>query len=335
MISRQAAYEGCMIGLAVGDSLGAPVEFMSRKDIYEKFGHQGIQELIPWGGLPAGSITDDTQMSIATAKGTIRIFQEGTINPELAVYSAYAEWLMSQNIPYERRAPGNTCISALASGDIGFPTHPINDSKGCGGVMRTAPCGLLHPKESTPFHWGARCAAITHGHIEGWYPAGILAEIIHMIAFSAANMSLEDIIDDVFKFYPTYIDREFRNVQGDNTLDLYSLFNDAPDPEMVGGGWVGDEALIMAIVACLRTDNFKDAVIMAANVSGDSDSVASIAGAIAGAYYGIESIPNEWVEVVEHRDTLFELADTLLQHKELMEKEKKEGVEKWEIGKGQ
>lgn len=137
---------GCLSGIAIGDALGAPVEFMILSEIREKFGKDGIADFYPWDGFQPGSYTDDTQMSIATAKGYLQakpLLKEKGISDLLqAVYRQYLDWLRLMDDPYQVRGPGNTCLSALQSGKMGSIKNRINHSKGCGGVMRVAPVGL-------------------------------------------------------------------------------------------------------------------------------------------------------------------------------------------------
>jgi ADP-ribosylglycohydrolase len=177
-------YRGCLYGLAIGDALGAPVEFLSLDQIKKQYGEKGVADLYEWGGFRAGSYTDDTQMSLATAVGCIRGCQRwrdrGICNPASVVHRRYLAWLETQKDIAQRRAPGNTCLSALQSGKMGTIEKRINDSKGCGGVMRTAPVGLAFPPDRA-FRNGADCAAITHGHPSGYLPAGFLSEVIASI----------------------------------------------------------------------------------------------------------------------------------------------------------
>ncbi|MBS4024330.1 MAG: ADP-ribosylglycohydrolase family protein [Clostridia bacterium] len=105
------------------------------------------------------------------------------------VHQAYLRWLQTQNYHHEkqnehtsggwligikelytRRAPGNTCLAALSSGIMGTIDKPINDSKGCGGVMRVAPVGLFCRKDEA-FRIASECAALTHGHPSGYLSA--------------------------------------------------------------------------------------------------------------------------------------------------------------------
>ncbi|HCJ09991.1 MAG TPA: hypothetical protein DHW14_02345, partial [Clostridiales bacterium] len=148
-----------------------------------RFGPEGVQELEPWRGLPAGSFTDDTQMTLATARGLLAAAESVLAGDHetaaRAVYGEYLRWLDLQDDPFHRRGPGQTCLSALLSGRLGTVAEPLNLSKGCGGVMRVAPVGLALPgRPDEAFALGAATAAITHGHPCGYGSAGCAAAIV-------------------------------------------------------------------------------------------------------------------------------------------------------------
>jgi len=198
---------GCLLGGAVGDAMGAPVEFMRRSEILRRFGPKGLTAYAPaYGGL--GVITDDTQMTLFTAEGLLRARVRDCLKG-ITTYSgvtahAYLRWLQTQgerptcggfstdNEPgwlfkqrelHSRRAPGMACLSALkAMKSFGDPAR--NHSKGCGGVMRVAPVGLFgwrlpgeFPPEAT-FRLGVELAALTHGHPTGALTAGVFAVLV-------------------------------------------------------------------------------------------------------------------------------------------------------------
>ena len=171
-------FRGCLLGLAIGDALGAPVEFDKLNAIRQRFGPQGITDLIPWHSLPAGSYTDDTQMTLATVHGMLAAHErghtKGIVHWPSMVHHAYLDWLKTQDDPKQRRAPGNTCLDALRSGKMGTLDAPINNSKGCGGVMRNAPVGLGF-RGAEAFHHGAEDAAVPHGPPSGNPRAGFVA----------------------------------------------------------------------------------------------------------------------------------------------------------------
>ena len=184
--STLSKYKGCLTGGAIGDALGWPVEFKRWEGIQSKFGKDGIQDFI-LNKKGVAEVTDDTQMSMFTADGIIKgALKKGTLKdmPDMSkVFESYKLWYQTQIgsklqkgkgwIPeitdlYIKRAPGNTCMSALSSEIAGSMRSPLNNSSGCGGVMRTAPAGLLYNDDpELAFRVGAECAAITHGHPDG------------------------------------------------------------------------------------------------------------------------------------------------------------------------
>ncbi len=191
-------FRGCLLGGAVGDALGAAVEFMRLPEIQSRFGAAGTQDYAEVYGR-RGAITDDTQMTLFTAEGLIRCraarARGVALDPVEALHRAYLRWLHTQaqrsaspnyddaldgwliRVPalHSQRAPGNTCLSALTLAQAGSVQYPINDSKGCGGVMRVAPVGLLGER---PFEIGCQACAITHGHPAGYLAGGAFAALI-------------------------------------------------------------------------------------------------------------------------------------------------------------
>src|ERR1039457_2054679 len=165
--NKREHFTGCLLGGAVGDALGRPFEFKDKKEITEKYGPAGILDMVPGeGGL--FEITDDTQMTLFTAEGLLRAWttsRHGGGVPDFAaaVKCSYICWLKTQDETvnfsnkvagsdgwllsveglHRRRAPGETCLSALREGTYAENGIVNNDRKGCGGIMRAAPAGLL------------------------------------------------------------------------------------------------------------------------------------------------------------------------------------------------
>lgn len=331
MLRDQKHFRGCLIGGAVGDALGCPVEFLQLKEIKEIYGPDGITELVI-GKSGKAEITDDTQMTLFTAEGLLRAAtrhsQQGNCHIPSVVFNAYHRWLFTQGFQvkgilkkldgyligisdlHKSRGPGNTCLSALKSGQMGTIKKPINNSKGCGGVMRSAPVGLFCSRKNA-FKIGAECAALTHGHPSGYLSAGVLA---HVIACIIEGMHLEDSVSDSLTELLKYNGHE----------ECYNLIQEAvelsqndTEPQsaltMLGEGWVGDEAIAIAIYCALKhKTDFKKALILAVNHNGDSDSTGAITGNILGAYLGLDAIPANWLQQVELAEVLIQIADDLL-----------------------
>ena len=180
-------FKGCILGGAIGDALGRPIELKKLKEIKATYGSKGINNLT-LNDKGIAEITDDTQMTLFTAEGILRAnCKKGRCYIPAVVYNAYLRWYSTQrNIDtsgydkctynsyllkydelYEDRGAGNTCLTSLSKEEIGSIKNPINNSKGCGGVMRVAPIGLDYNKKEA-FRLGCDCAALTHGHPSGY-----------------------------------------------------------------------------------------------------------------------------------------------------------------------
>ncbi|WP_440224002.1 ADP-ribosylglycohydrolase family protein [Dokdonella sp. MW10] len=316
---------GCMLGGAVGDALGAPVEFMSLERIRATFGALGIVDFAPAYGKP-GAITDDTQMTLFTVEGVLRGWARGSLkgigNLPHMVWLAYQRWLTTQEetrVPsddtgwliaqrdlHAARAPGITCLSALR--EPYREGGARNDSKGCGGVMRTAPIGVMHGAEHA-FAFGIACAALTHGHPTGQLPAGMLAAIV---AHLVTGQGLDAALDRACQQLVTFDDHAetLAAVRLARELAASTLPSDVAIRRL-GQGWIAEEALAIAIYCALVAPSFEAALVRAVNHDGDSDSTGSIAGQILGAWHGPGVIPARWLEALELRDVITQLADDL------------------------
>jgi ADP-ribosylglycohydrolase len=332
MKSNQEFFRGCLIGGAIGDALGWPIEFNDYNQIVQKYGPNGIQDL-QVSSTGKAEITDDTQMTLFTAEGILRAetrgSRRGICHPPSVVFYAYQRWMLTQGYPrieeYEwtydgwllgvkelhaRRAPGNSCLSALSSRKHGTIEEPINNSKGCGGVMRVAPIGLFYRKDSA-FEMAAEIAALTHGHPSGYLSAGALAD---MIASIIEGENIETAVEKTILKLKTQDQHEECTRILNKAVDLVK--SELPDIEAIsqlGEGWVGEEALAISVYCALKyQDDFKTAIVAAVNHSGDSDSTGAITGNILGAYLGLSQIPEDWVNNVEMNELIIQVADDLL-----------------------
>jgi len=331
-------FHGCLLGGAVGDALGAPVEFMSASEILETFGRQGIRDFIPaYGRL--GAITDDTQMTLFTAEGLLRAWMRGMIRgittyPGVTAH-AYLRWLKTQGsisncelIPdsegwlyghqelHHARAPGATCIKALRDMKSLGGTA-ANNSKGCGGVMRVAPVALFvwHARHtenaaSRAFDLANDLAAITHGHPTGQLAAGAFAVLVLGLVSGNALGEALDVAIQCLKIRPNHEEtlqalEQARSLAGSRLPVVDAIAE-------LGGGWVAEEALAIAVYCSLVAKTFEEGVAYAVNHSGDSDSTGAMAGNLLGALHGMDAIPERWLRPLELREVISEVADDLL-----------------------
>jgi ADP-ribosylglycohydrolase len=333
--SRADRIAGCLLAGAAGDALGAPVEFLSLGEIRRRYGPGGIREL-DWAYGRVGAITDDTQMTLFTADGLLRarVAREeagpgdggGAGDPRPFVHRAYLRWLVTQGDAvaahrrgpdgwlfaleelHHRRGPGNTCLTALSSGAMGTRDHALNHSKGCGGVMRAAPAGLVSADD--PFALGCDIAAITHSHPAGFLAAGALALMVHRILQgdtlpAALHHALHRLAHEPDHAETTAALRQ--------AMDLaLGVAASAETVERLGGGWIAEEALAIAVFCVLvHPTDLEAALVLAANHSGDTDSTAAVTGNLMGALLGRDAIPARWLEPLELRDAIEQLAADL------------------------
>lgn len=336
-------YRGCLIGGAAGDALGYPVEFLRYSEIKKRFGINGITEYVLDEGI--ARISDDTQMTLFTATGLLHGETRGCIRgimgePWEYVWLSYKDWYRTQteeyplngyhfswldDIPglYSRRAPGNTCISVLSSDKEGSVKNPVNNSKGCGGVMRVAPVGLYfgekkHYTVELTDRIGAEIAALTHGHPLGYISA---EGLVHMIALLAHNdIPIEDAVYDMKnKLYSKYNQNQHESINNlirltEKAVELArdKRISDHEGILRLGEGWVAEEALAISIFCSLRYSNdFEKAIVTAVNHDGDSDSTGSITGNIIGAHLGLSAIPEKFIANLELKNIIIEIADDL------------------------
>ena len=281
---------------AIGDAVGYIVEFYRLYKIQKLYGEDGIS----LSHVPANAklyVSDDTQMTLFTLDA-VKNIKNYNIIPSKAYVNAFKQWYYTQSGEYDktvglasyksmqdRRAPGNTCLSAL------YNDAPVATSKGCGGVMRAAPCAFNFTLEES-FNEGIKQAAITHGHPSGYLPAGCLAGLIH---------ELEDATNDIGNAIEKMIEELKKHPSHEETLASIELAlklskNGSPfeDIPIIGEGWTGEEAFGIALYSVLVATNFKDCLSIAINHDGDSDSTGSIAGQLWAAAYGLPKEYKAW-----------------------------------------
>ena len=343
--SFQLRFTTCLLAGALGDALGAPIEFASLDTIRIHHGPQGLTGLVS-GEFPAGSITDDTQMTLFTAEGVLRAWvrldQRGVGDPVGVVHHAYLRWLHTQGLAasrwedvqgaltlngwlikekrlFSRRAPGNTCLRALAATtDLGQLAD--NDRKGCGGVMRVAPAAMLDRTSlgdrERVFDYACDLAHLTHGHPTGYLSAGVLGAILDDLVY---DHTLDDAVANAMRILATYDHHDETTRALEAALAAAANVDHDADPaelavvvETLGKGWVAEEALaIAAFCALVSPDDIRRALLLAVNHSGDSDSTGAICGNIVGAANTPADLPADWLAQLELRKVIETLANDL------------------------
>lgn len=332
---------GSLVGGAVGDALGYEVEFMNMISIRNSFGEKGITRYVLHDGV--AQFSDDTQMTLFTLEGLMNgvIDTKAGKKDEILPYieKAYLNWYKTQTEPpkqlpgswmgnirslWERRAPGLTCLGALDNIANGFTVE--NNSKGCGGVMRVAPIGIFNAAHRHIYnytdtaHLAGWAAEITHKHMASTFASALLATTV-------MNCISDETVDQMQfffivtgglvmmrEYFPDYDGewQEFdRLIRRALELGKSDVSEDNAIREL-GEGWVGDEAIAIAIFSVMRhIENFEDCVVCAVNHDGDSDSTGAIAGNIIGAILGYSCIPDYYLENLEIEPIFVSAADDL------------------------
>ncbi len=321
---------GCFLGLAVGDALGHPTEFIdSVAAIRAKYGPAGVTDFAPAGRHPAGTFTDDTQMTIAVARALSRA---GHADLDTLMTTLGAELVAWARSPENDRAPGGACMRGCSELEARVPWRSagVRDSKGCGAAMRAAPIGLyFHDDLDALVRVAAAQSALTHRH-----PTGIAssvaaaAPVAHVVRHGTLSGALAHTRAAVEKVTTSLLievgcdDRTAESIGNREMLAILDrteacLDRDTDDVcALLGEAWVGEEAVATALWCVLRAEgDYRAAVLRGANSSGDSDSIACIAGAIAGALVGRDGLPAAWAANVERSGLLVGLAEALVRTK--------------------
>ncbi|MFH9014230.1 ADP-ribosylglycohydrolase family protein [Streptomyces sp. NPDC017943] len=330
LVHKQAA-TGALTGLALGDALGFPTEFHDVPAILAKCG--------PWRRmeLPTPAIvTDDTQMTLALGRGLRTAMDRGVLEPASMAEAVRREFIAWNRSPENNRAPGNTCLRACAlleRTDLPWQDASQIHSKGCGANMRVAPLGLV-PGLSDEQRAGAAQlqSALTHGHPTALAASDLTAHAVHLLARGTEPTGLvgrlrsyalenrghyhERWLGDLWRRAGDPGPEQYIARGWDECLAILDRLQHAvrtvspeTDPCLATGeGWIAEEALATGLLCFLLfVDEPLTALRRAACTAGDSDSLACLAGAFAGAYLGAEAWPAEWADRIEYRGDLVAL----------------------------
>ncbi|MFW9851176.1 MAG: ADP-ribosylglycohydrolase family protein [Candidatus Thorarchaeota archaeon] len=308
MVTQQERYEGCMLGLAIGDAIGAATEFLTYDEIRRRFPPNGVDHFQSFRGMRPGSYTDDTEMSIAVAKGLLNAKDFTTVSIMESMTREFIDWMDNTS---STRSPGNTCLRGVGNLKSGVPytESGVLGSKGCGTAMRSAPIGLAycHALDAIT-SISKRVSLMTHDHPTA--TAGSFATAF-LVAKSLDGSSSVSLLDELVR-QTKPIDNDFTNHMK-RIPEALNLEKPEAAHELLGRGWVAEEAVAGALYVNIKhPDSFRQIILEAANSGGDTDTKACIAGAIAGTRLGRDSIPAGWIEGIENRELLISLGKQLI-----------------------
>lgn len=345
-------YIGCVIGGAVGDSMGFAVEGLSDFEIEDCFSEDGITE--PYVDEETGKtlISDDTQMTLFTMDGMmwahIRFNSRGIGSYEASgVWQSYARWYYTQTnlvlddyimhkhehepvalssigvktiLEYEElysnRNPSEESLVALESRQMGTMEFPLNSFKDASCLTRVAPVGLfLHDKPEAAFAVAARLAAITHGNPTGYLAAGAYAFMVaEILNGKDMDVAVRNALLELKQY--SYID------EVNDVLDYALHLSECQDDwkqcvVMIGEGNSAEEVLAMAVYCVLKAESYEEAVRMGANCKGQSSSIAFVCGSLSGALVGAGKIPEGWQQHLELRQMMLNWIDKFYKLREI------------------
>jgi ADP-ribosylglycohydrolase len=333
---------GTLLGLAVGDALGAPVTALDRDGIREAHGDPGLVDLAPAHGR-RGAVTAATQLALFTVDGLIRAQvrrDTGAWHPPTDLHRAYRRWAATQwdwgpderraddgwlareEWLYARRDPARSLLVGFGDASMGTLDAPKNpQERGCEAAVRSAPFGLLVGWEpDLVVQLAVECGAQTHGHPEGYLAAGAYAVIVHGLARGG---SPDEAVHGALSLIGARAGHETVSAgleraldavrQGppsaDRVEDLLHDEGDGEDGTGVEGGGAAAGALAVAVYCALVGQDVRHGLTLAVNHGGDSAGTGALTGALLGALHGETALPPAWIAELEGRPTVLALAD--------------------------
>lgn len=299
-----------LLGVAVSDALGVPVEFMSRGELKQN----PVTDMLGFGtyNQPAGTWSDDTSMTLCLAEALTKDFRLDNIANNFIKWLYEGYWTARGEV-FDVGIGTRKAINRLIKGE-----SPLNSGgnteydNGNGSLMRILPL-VFHIKDmpiEQRFELTWQVSGITHGHIRSVIACFYYLESARQII---EGKDIFAIYKDLQSSVPDFLRRI--SVPEDEISHFDRLLNgdisQLPEEKIKSTGYVVDslEASIWCLLTC---HSYKDTVLRAVNLGGDTDTIAAITGGLAGLYYGYQQIPSEWIAVTARIGDIEELANLIL-----------------------
>lgn len=335
---------GCLAGVAIGDALGMPVEMMTREQIMKATGHKGVQDLMApiqtrIGGtrnLPAGATTDDTQLTLAVARSLIKCGEFNAMDQAIELVTEFhlMPFGWGRTTRDGARQLQEYLMNPPARGTGRHPAHPApppaKPGQGCGNgvAMKVAPLAAHHALRRglpEPFLSDVMTLGLmTHGDPRASFAAAALGMILARLFTRkepGEGPRLISKVKQLADYAAAVLESRYRffRPNEDDTLSarLERVWGSLGDPDAlmtdVGTGCFALESVPYAIGVFLRhPTDFRSATLEAVNAGGDTDSTASMVGALVGANVGLSGIPADWLEGVRTVKNAVHAADRLM-----------------------
>ena len=285
--------KGLIFGIAIGDALGVPVEFMSRKHLQAN----PVVDMREFGThhQPAGTWSDDSTMSFLLVEQLIEGYDIEELGKKFCQWYQYNYWTPHGEI-FDMGVATRNAMDKLAKGVSPSASGECDDySNGNGSLMRILPLVIYLQNKSIDqrFCITTEISSITHSHIRSiigcFFAVEFMIQLLKRKNKCDAYYEAQNIVRDYLHLI---------NIKS-SEIELYNriLFDDIsciPEKDIYSSGYV-IHTLEASLWAFLTTNNFKDAVLKAVNLGDDADTIGSITGGMAGLFYGFEQIPESWI----------------------------------------
>lgn len=300
---------GSLLGLACGDALEAPVEFCSREEIVARYGV--LKDFVAGGGWKRGEWTDDTALALCVCEGII----EAPHDPVMAIGERFLAWYRSG--PKDVGTTTRVALQSFAGNwaEAGRRAASQRPAGANGSLMRTVGVALAYPDRHVMLGHSARISAMTHWGPDPEACCAVYCLWVHEILNGA----------DPHQAWYTSI-AEVRSKPSEPTSDAPGTRHASPElwqrlekaPKLPRERWQPSgyagyvvECLEAAAAAVLQTHTLEDALVALVNLGGETDTMAAVAGGVAGAIYGAQAIPSRWLSRLMHRERLEKAAQGL------------------------
>ena len=317
-------FQGSMLGLAIGDTLGRPFEGKLRSEIYSNF--SSFEEFIQNKKNLFKTYTDDTQLTLHTAEALIRGNGFNLNN----FISEYVKWLDDPPI-----GAGYGCISSIKKLKYGIPwEEAASNSGGNGTAMRIAPIGLFYNKDLKGLKFAAiKSSILTHSHPAASAGSIVIARAIAYLIdkdpkikfsvdqfFDVIKSSISGSQEEVWEEFLEILDKLKSNLHISIEAGLIKFSQvGVKSPffieDYLGHAFVHPYAISTVVCSIFiflkRLNSFRDCIFELSTAGGDSDTVGAIGGALAGAYFGLKNIPNDLIKLVKNYKKIFKISGEL------------------------
>ena len=293
--------KGLLFGIAIGDALGVPVEFMSRKHLQAN----PVIGMREYGThhQPAGTWSDDSAMSFLLVEQLIEGYDIEGLGNKFCQWYQYNYWTPHGEI-FDIGVATRNALDKVAKGISALESGECDDySNGNGSLMRILPLAIyLQDKPiDQRFCITKEVSGITHSHIRSVIGCFFAVEFVIQLLKSKDKCDAYYEAQNIVRDYLHLIDIKSTEIELYNRI-LFDDISRIPEQDIYASGYVL-HTLEASLWAFLTTDNFKEAVLKAVNLGNDADTVGAITGGMAGLFYGVEQIPEEWInQLVRTKD---------------------------------